>query len=467
VTGSERDDPLRSALFTDLYELTMSAAYFAEGMDRRAVFELFFRRMPPTRNFIIAAGLDEVLSYLEHLRFSADDLAYLADQDRFSREFLDFLAELRFTGDVDALPEGTPVFPDEPLIRVEAPVIEAQLVETMVLNQIHFQSIAASKAARVVMAADGRDVVDFGSRRAHGADAALKVARTSYLAGAAGTSNVLAGKIYGVPIFGTMAHSYVQSHDDEAGALRAFAEVHPDTTLLVDTYGTLEGVRTVVELSRDDERPLRVGGIRLDSGDLGELARQSRRLLDEGGLEHVKIFASSGLDEYTIRELVESGAPIDGFGVGTNMAVSDDAPGLDMAYKLVEYAGRPRMKLSTSKVMHPGPKQVFRSVDGGRMVHDVIARADEELAGQPLLEPVMRGGRRLAAGEISLEDARARAREQLGRLPDRLLGIEARELEYPVSFSPALERALEDLSGSLEADRGAATTSAEYERSSR
>jgi nicotinate phosphoribosyltransferase len=451
VTGSERDDPLRSALFTDLYELTMSAAYFAEGMDRRGVFELFFRRMPPTRNFIIAAGLDEVLSYLEHLHFSADDLAYLADQDRFSREFLDFLAELRFTGDVHALPEGTPVFPDEPLIRVEAPVIEAQLVETLVLNQIHFQSIAASKAARVVIAADGRDVVDFGSRRAHGTDAALKVARTSYLAGAAGTSNVLAGKLYGVPIFGTMAHSYIQSHDDEAEALRAFAEVHPDTTLLVDTYDTLEGVRTVVELSRDDERPLRVSGIRLDSGDLGELARKSRRLLDE----------------HTIRALVASGAPIDGFGVGTNMAVSDDAPGLDMAYKLVAYAGRPRMKLSTSKVMHPGPKQVFRSFDAGRMVHDVIARADEELAGEPLLEPVMRGGRRLAAGGISLEGARARAREQLGRLPDRLLGIEPGDLEYPVSFSPALEWTLEDLSRSLEAGRGAATTTAEHERRTR
>ena len=241
MTGPERDDPLRSALFTDLYELTMSSAYFAEGMDGRAVFELFFRRMPHTRSFIIAA----------------------------------------------------------------------------------------SKAARVVIVADGRYVVDFGSRRAHGTDAALKVARTSYMAGAAGTSNVLAGKLYGVPIFGTMAHSYIQSHDDEALALRAFAEVHPDTTLLVDTYDTVEGVRTVVELSRDDERPLRVAGILLDSGDLGELARQSRRLLDEGGLEHVKIFASSGLDEYTIRALVESGVPIDGFSITTShLHTRGNVPGI-------------------------------------------------------------------------------------------------------------------------------------------
>lgn len=464
MTRLERDDPLRSALFTDLYELTMSAAYFAEGMDGRAVFELFFRSMPSARNFIIAAGLDDVLSYLESFRFTTGDLAYLEGQDRFSGEFLDFLADLRFTGDVDALPEGTPVFPAEPLIRVEAPVVEAQLVETLVLNQIHFQSIAASKAARVVIAAGGRDVVDFGSRRAHGTDAALKVARTSYLAGAAGTSNVLAAKLYGVPTFGTMAHSYIQSHDDEARALRAFAEVHPDTTLLVDTYDTLEGVRTVVELSRDGERPLRVGGIRLDSGDLGELARQSRRLLDEGGLEHVRIFASSGLDEYTIRDLVESGAPIDGFGVGTSMAVSDDAPGLDMAYKLVEYAGRPRMKLSTSKVIHPGPKQVFRTVEVGKMVHDVIARAGEDLAGELLLSPVMRGGRRLPAGQASLEDARARARKEMGRLPDRLLGIEASEPEYPVSFSPALECDLENLRESLEKANDAATHQARERR---
>jgi len=467
VNQPERDDPLRSALFTDLYELTMSAAYFAERMDRRAVFELFFRRMPRTRNFIIAAGLDEVLSYLEDLRFSAGDLAYLADQDRFSQEFLDFLAELRFTGDVHAIAEGTPVFPGEPLIRVEAPIIEAQLVETLILNQIHFQSVAASKAARVVLAAEGRDVVDFGSRRAHGTDAALKVARTSYLVGAAGTSNVLAGKLYGVPTSGTMAHSYIQSHDDEARALRGFAEVHPDTTLLVDTYDTLEGVRTVVDLSRDNERPLHVGGIRLDSGDLGELARQSRRLLDNGGLEHVKIFASSGLDEYKIGAIIESGAPIDGFGVGTNMAVSDDAPGLDMAYKLVAYAGRPRMKLSTSKVVHPGPKQVFRRIETGKFANDVIARVDEEQAGEPLLEAVMRGGRRLAAGEVGLEDSRARARDHMGRLPDRLLDIGTSDRRYPVSFSPALERTLEDVTESLEANRGHPTTNGEHERTSR
>jgi len=447
MTGCSRCDLLESALFTDLYELTMGAAYLAEGMSGRAVFELFFRRLPANRNFIIAA---DVLEALESFHFTDEELAYLESQDLFSAEFLEFLQDLRFTGDVDALPEGTPVFPDEPLIRVSAPIIESQLVETLVLNQVHFQSIAASKAARVVLAADGRDVVDFGSRRAHGADAAVKVARASFAAGAAGSSNVLAGKLYGVPIFGTMAHSYIQAHDSETEALRAFSRVHPGTTLLVDTYDSLQGVRKVIDLCRADNGGTRVRGIRLDSGDLAALAKQVRVLLDDNGCEEIKIFASSGLDEYTIRDLLRSGAPIDGFGVGTKMAVSDDAPSLDMAYKLVEYAGRPSTKLSAGKSVYPGAKQVFRVFDGGNCSSDVIARADEDLPGEALLVPVMRDGRILPNGRRTLEEIRRATRTNLARLPERLRGVDPAEEPYKVTISRALERDFEELSSALE-----------------
>jgi nicotinate phosphoribosyltransferase len=258
-------------------------------------------------------------------------------------------------------------------------------METLILNQIHFQSLAASKAARVVTAARGRTVVDFGSRRAHGTDAALKVARSTYLAGGHGTSNVLAGKLYGIPVFGTMAHSYIQAHDDELGSFEAFAGLYPDTTLLVDTYDTLAGVRKVIELSHKWGDRFRVRALRLDSGDLAQLAIETRGMLDEAGLRHVEIFASSGLDEYKIQRLVEAGAPIDAFGVGTRLAVMADAPELDMAYKLVEYAGKGRLKLSSKKVLYPGRKQVFRQIDNGLMVRDTIGRFDEQLPGEPLL----------------------------------------------------------------------------------
>jgi nicotinate phosphoribosyltransferase len=286
--------------------------------------------------------------------------------------FLKQLEDLRFTGDVYAVPEGAPVFPNEPVVQVIAPILEAQLMETFVLNQVHFQSLAVAKAARVVEAAKGRKVVDFGSRRAHGTDAAIKVARATYLAGGVGTSNVLAGQIYGIPVFGTMAHSYVQAHDDESASFEAFAALYPETTLLADTYDTPEGVRKVIKLSAKLGDRFRVRAIRLDSGDLGSLASQARRELDGAGLKHVTIFASSSLDEYEIQDLVNSGAPIDAFGVGTKLAVMDGASRLDMAYKLVEYGGKGRLKLSTSKVLYPGRKQVFRQVENGLMVGDVI-----------------------------------------------------------------------------------------------
>jgi nicotinate phosphoribosyltransferase len=430
--------PMHRALFTDLYELSMAQAYDNEGMEGTAVFELFFRQMPEDRRFVVAAGLGDVLEFLENLRVSEVDLDYLRQQGDFSQPFLERLRDLRFTGEVAAIPEGSIVFPNEPLVQVRAPIVEAQLVETFVLNQVHFQSVAAAKAVRVVSAAAGRQVVDFGSRRAHGIDAALKVARASYLAGAAGTSNVLAARLYGIPVFGTMAHSYIQAHEDESDAFDAFAGLYPETTLLVDTYDTLAGVERIVELDRKGGERFRVRAVRLDSGDLGELAKQARRILDDGGLEHVKIFASGGLDEHAIAELLKQQAPIDGFGVGTKLAVSSDAPDLDMAYKLVEYDNQPRMKLSDQKTFCPGRKQVFRRYEDNRMVEDVIGRYDEPLDGYPLLQTVMRDGRRLAETERSLDKARRHLAEELDRLPEYCRGIGPGKREYPVKVSSAL-----------------------------
>jgi nicotinate phosphoribosyltransferase len=449
-----------SALFTDLYGLTMAQAYDAEGMDGEAVFEVFFRELPSCRNYLVAAGLDDVLRFIEQLQFTGDDLEYLAGQRLFSARFLDRLRDLRFPGDVNAMAEGTPVFPGEPMLQIVAPIIQAQLLETMVLNQLHVQTVIASKAARVVDAAAGRPVVEFGARRAHGLDAALKLARTSYLAGAIGTSLVLAGKRYGIPIFGTMAHSYIQSHEEEEAALSAFAALYPDATLLVDTYDTLEGVRKVIDLCQRSKvgaacqaapvvgaarqsAPTRVGGIRLDSGDLGELARQARRLLDDAGLQDVRIFASGDLDEYRVAELVGGGAPIDSFGVGTRLSVALDAPTVGMIYKLVEYAGRPRIKLSAHKETYPGRKQVFRTVEDGRIARDVIGRHDEALPGEPLLQPVMRAGKRLPAGRVSLEEARRHALRERRRLPEDLRRLDPARKSYSVEVSAALERELE------------------------
>ena len=430
-----------SALFTDLYELTMAQAYAAEHMDQKAVFELTFRRMPANRNYIVAAGIGDVLEFLANFHFTDEELNYVRKTGGFTEEFLSRLKDLRFTGDVYALPEGTLVFPNEPIVQVIAPVIEAQLIETYVLNQIHFQSLAVAKAARVVEAAKGRGVVDFGSRRAHGTDAAVKVARATYLAGGAGTSNVLAGQMYGIPVFGTMAHSYVQAHDNEAASFEAFAAMYPETTLLVDTYDTLAGVRKVVDLIHKLGDRFRVQALRLDSGDLGALASEARKLLDEAGLQDVTIFASSSLDEYEIQKLVNSGAPIDAFGVGTKLAVMEGASHLDMAYKLVEYGGKGRLKLSTSKVLHPGRKQVFRQAENGRIIGDTIGRFDEPLPGEPLLQPVVRSG--VPTTAIDVEECRRCFQRELARLPDHLRAIEPAPVPYPVSFSTCLDRDLD------------------------
>jgi nicotinate phosphoribosyltransferase len=444
------------ALVTDLYELTMLQAYWAGEMCEEAVFSLFVRDLPAERNFLLAAGLDNALHYLENVAFDGDAIAFLADRTELDPGFLDWLAGFRFSGEVRAVPEGTPVFANEPILEVAAPLPEAQLVETFVMNQIHLQTTLASKAARVVSAATGRDVIDFGLRRIHGVDAGLKAARAFHIAGVAGTSNVLAGRAYGVPLSGTMAHSYIQAHADELQAFRDFARSFPETVLLVDTYDTAEGVRRVVRLAEELGDDFRVRGVRLDSGDLGALAFEARSILDAAGLHGVRIIASGGLDEGQVAELVASGAPIDAFGVGTRMGVSSDAPTLDMAYKLTEYAGEGRMKLSTGKVSLPGRKQVFRLEEEGRAVRDVIARADEELPGRPLLRTVMRGGRRLPEGRVELDAARAEARRGLAAMPERLLRLEPADPPYPVEVSRALSRDMEVLSARVQREAGAA-----------
>jgi nicotinate phosphoribosyltransferase len=427
------------ALFTDLYELKMLQAYLEEGMEQEAVFSLFVRRLPEARNYLLACGLDTVLDFLERLRFTDDDIRYIASLEGFSARFLEQLKDFRFTGEVHAVPEGTPVFANEPLLEVIAPIAQGQLIETLVMNQVHLQTVLASKAARVVAAAQGRAVVDFGARRMHGIDAALKAARAFYIAGVASTSNVVAGRAWGIPVAGTMAHSYIQAHDSEEDAFAKFAALYPDTILLVDTYDTLAGVRRVIDLARRLGDAFKVSAVRLDSGDLGALAKQSRALLDAAGLQRVKIFASGGLDEFEVGKLVEGGAPIDGFGVGTAMGVSDDVPALDIAYKLSEYAGKGRLKLSTGKPVLPGRKQIFRREESGRATGDVIGCDDEKLPGRPLMRTVMQNGRRLAEAALSLSEIRAHAEQEMALLPEQVRRIALAHPPYPVEISARLQ----------------------------
>jgi nicotinate phosphoribosyltransferase len=441
-------DDANAVLLTDLYQLKMLAAYLEEGMEASSTFDLFVRQLPPARNFLIACGLDGVLDFLERLHFDEAALAHVASLGQFSRRVLERLATLRFTGDVFAVPEGTPVFAGEPILEVVAPLAEAQLVETLVLNQIHLETVLASKAARIVAAAGGRPVVDFGLRRAHGVDAGMKSARASYVAGVSATSNVLAGKTYGMPVAGTMAHSYVQAHDDEREAFRAFIAQFPDTVVLVDTYDTHGGVRSLVAVARELGERFRVSAIRLDSGDLESLSKAARRELDDAGLERVRIFASGGLDERSIAALIARGAPIDAFGVGTRMAVSADAPALDIVYKLVEYGGRGRTKLSAKKEILPGRKQIFRRTsENGDATGDVVAGADETVDGRPLLVPVLHAGRRQL--REPLEAARDRARREIAALPPRIRALETANPPYPVDVSDSLSREQEHLASRL------------------
>ena len=430
------------SLFTDLYELTMAQAFFNEGMFSPAVFSLFIRQYPPDRAYFVSAGLEDVLDYLSNLRFSYAGLGYLRSTGIFTGGFLDYLGELRFTGSVRAIPEGRLFFVNEPVIEVTAPIIEAQLAETFIVNQVNLQSLLATKASRCVWAAQGRGLSDFASRRTQGVDAALKMARCSYIAGYQSTSNVLAARRYGITPAGTMAHSFVSSFTSETAAFRAYAKAFPGRAiLLLDTYDTLVGARKAVEVAKELEAVgHRLLAVRLDSGDFDELSRGVRRILDGAALEYVKILASGGLDEYEVEALVQGKAPIDLFGVGTKAGVSADAPWSDMAYKLVCYDGRPVMKLSTGKVSLPGAKQVFRLYDsGGHFAQDVIGMREESIdSGTPLLAPVMAEGRRTGAAP-ALEEVRERFREDFGRLDERFKALRNPPL-YPVEVSARLER---------------------------
>ena len=427
-------------LFVDLYELTMMQACFEEQLQAPAVFSLFVRRLPARRNYLLACGVEDVLDALEAVGFDQAALAYLESLGRFSSPFLDYLGGLRFSGAVHAVAEGTPVFAEEPLLEVEAPLPEAQLVESIIINQMQLQTALASKAARVVDAAGGREVIDFGMRRAHGTDAAMKGARAFHVAGVHATSNVAAGQVYGLRVSGTLAHSYVQAHDDELEAFRRFSALYPGTVLLVDTYDTMGGVRKVIEIARELGTGFRVRAIRIDSGDLGAAAAEARQLLDQAGLSRVGILVSGNLNEDAISRLIDGGAPVDGFGVGTEMAVSSDAPSLDIVYKLVEYGGRGRMKLSKGKPLLPGRKQVYRIERDGVAMRDVIARRDEAVEGRPLLHQVMAAGRRLQRVDPTavLEGARDRAARERGMLPAPVRGLVPASPPYPVEISTAL-----------------------------
>jgi nicotinate phosphoribosyltransferase len=430
-----------SPLLTDLYQLNMMQAYLDHGETKTAVFEFFMRRLPERRGFLLAAGLEQALDFLKQLRFSSEDIAFLAETGRFGKTLLDHIAELRFTGDVHALPEGTVFFADEPLVRVTAPLPQAQLIETRLINIMHFQTLVASKAARMMLAAPGKLMVDFGLRRAHGAEAGVMAARASYIAGFAGTATVLAEKLFGIPIFGTMAHSFIQAHDDEAAAFEMFAQSRPDNlTLLIDSYDTEAGARKVVALApRLAGRGIKIRAVRLDSGDLLTLSKSVRRILDDGGLADVRIFASGGLDEDSVGAMLRAGAPIEGFGMGTSLTTSSDVAALDCVYKLQEYAGVPRRKQSTGKATWPGRKQVWRSFDAaGRMCGDVISLEDDRQPGDPLMQLVMQGGRRVAQTP-ALAEIRARAARDLVRLPDPLRRLEP-GASYPVEIGQALQR---------------------------
>lgn len=441
-------NPSTSPLLTDLYELTMLQAYVERGMDDTAVFEFFVRKLPPSRSFFIAAGLEQVIDFLEQLRFSPADLEWLSRSGRFTQSFITYLEGLRFTGHVHAMREGTIFFPNEPILRVTAPLPQAQLIETRVMNLLNFQTMIASKAARCVLVAGGKPLIDFGLRRAHGAEAGLLAARASYVVGFSGTATVLAGAEYDIPLYGTMAHSFVQAHKDEITAFEHFAQAQPDNVvLLIDTYDTEAAAWKVVALAPLlQSQGITIKGVRLDSGDLADHARKVRRILDEGGLTQARILASGNLDEYRLQALVSSGAPIDSFAVGTAMTTSADAPSLDCAYKLQEYAGRPCRKRSEGKATWPGRKQVYRHhAPEGMLAYDVVTLETDVLQGEPLVRPVMKDGRRITPSP-TLAEIRNHALAGLQLLPATL-----RQLQGGASFDVRISEPLRTLASLVDA----------------
>jgi nicotinate phosphoribosyltransferase len=439
---------MTSVLLTDLYQLNMMQAYLDRGETSTAVFEFFIRRLPAQRGFLVAAGFEQALDFLSELRVTPEELDWLNGTGRFGKNLIGYLAELRFTGDVHAVPEGTVFFAEEPILRITAPLPQAQLVETRLINILQFQSMVASKAARMMLAAPGKQLVDFGFRRAHGAEAGLLAARASYIVGFAGTATVLAGKQFGIPIFGTMAHSYIQVHADEVEAFENFARSRPERlTLLIDTYDSEAAARKIVALApRLKADGISIGAVRIDSGDLIALSKSVRHILDAGGLREVNIFASGGIDENDLVRMVAAGAPINGFGIGTSLTTSFDAPALDCAYKLEEYAGTPRRKRSIGKATWPGRKQIWRRYGSdGRMAGDIISLESDKQPGEPLIEPVMQAGRRLAPSP-TLAQIRVRATRELEHLPEPLRRLEP-AATYQVEVSDALKRLAAEVDG--------------------
>ncbi len=447
-----------SPLLTDLYQLNMIQAYLDHGDTKTAVFELFSRTLPARRGFLLAAGLEQALDYLENLRFPAEEIAWLKGTGRFRQNLLDYLAGFHFSGDVHAMPEGTAFFPNEPILRVTAPLPQAQFVESRLINILHFQSLIAAKAARSVLAAPDKVLVDFGFRRAHGAEAGLMAARASYIAGFAGTATVLAGEEFGIPLYGTMAHSFIETFDDESAAFETFARARPDNlVLLLDTYDTEAAARKVVGLApRLKASGITIRAVRLDSGDLVALSRCVRRILDDGGLREVTIFVSGGLDEDSLLAFARVKAPIDGIGIGTSLTTSSDVPAIDCVYKLQEYAGVARRKRSENKATWPGRKQVWRRYGAdGRMAGDFLALEGHEKAGEPLLDLVMQNGRRLRPAE-PLADIRQRVKRELGRLPEPLRRLAA-DTTYPVEIADELVALAAEVDRRMQA-RGASPT---------
>jgi nicotinate phosphoribosyltransferase len=441
--SEDRMKPTAPALLTDLYQLTMAQAYFELGMNGSAVFELFVRRLPGMRRFLLAAGLEQALEYVEQLRFTAEELAFLSGVGLFRSDFLDYLGGVHFTGSIHALGEGTPFFAQEPILRVTAPILEGQLLESRLINIVHFQTTIASKAARCLIAARGTQLIDFGMRRAHEADAALFAARAAYLAGFDATATVEAGRRFHIPLSGTLAHSFIEAHDDEEEALRRFVRSSAaPTTLLIDTYDSRRALQRVIALARELSASAAGPGIRavrIDSGDLGAEARSVRATLDAHGLRDIRIVLSGNLDEQVIEGLVRSGAPVDAFGVGTALTVSADAPTLDMVYKLQEYDGKPRRKRSPGKATWPGVKQVFRErAASGEYLCDHVARYDERPPGEPLLIEVMRNGQRVP-GSPPLSAIREHCRAEMERLPPALRALGGAAKSSRVAVSDTLQ----------------------------
>ncbi|HKV56156.1 MAG TPA: nicotinate phosphoribosyltransferase [Candidatus Binataceae bacterium] len=450
-----RLDPDELPLLSDLYELTMAASYFAIGYNERASFTLSVRRLPPRRGFLVAAGVERILEALEEFHFGQAALDALDALKIFSPDFLQFLSNLRFTGEVMAVPEGTIFFAEEPILEISGPLIEAQLLETLVMNQVGIAALIASKAARSVIAARGRRLIDFGLRRSQGVDAGLVAARSSYLGGFVGTSNVLAGSRYGIPLYGTMAHSYIMAHDREREAFEHFVALFPMlSTLLVDTYDTMRGVQNAIAVAQDlKSKGVKLQALRLDSGDIADLSFKTRRALDQSGLQEVSIFASGNLDEYRIRDLIQGGVPIDAFGVGTAMVVSADAPSLDLTYKLGEYRGVPRIKTSTNKLTLPGRKQIFRAFNSnGGLYADLIGLVDEGVTTVsrefkpapaevvPIMQRQFIDGHRIGP-RPTLAESRERLLETMAKLEQRYKDLERPE-PYPVKHTAALNATL-------------------------